>query len=402
MKPMESSHDRLPASLLPAVLAYLVLTAPVQAQIVDLRSMKLPVWNLQADLRIRAPGLAPRFVVPAGLARDSEGRILVLDAGLPGLLVFDSAGGFLHQIGRRGEGAGAYTNPGEFGMIGDTIWLTDVRPARITLYRRQDGEYLESFSIGNPRPTRFTLVPFRMLGQDEFLLLAPPGPDLRGAPVGPLTYRQSLVRTNRAGSYADTLVSYTAEYPAIVTVAGGNGVFPYQPIRDGPYAGYSAMTRLVYEISRRVATADSAGEFRIILRRSPREIVHDRTFRYRPLPLPKPIVDSLTDEARARLASARPELAQVALRHLFLPAYQPPVAPDIDVTEDGYYIVAREAYPQGARQWLVLAADLEPAGVIELPPHALRIIGSATRTHVWVVERDERGLLQLVRYRRTP
>ncbi len=92
------------------------------------------------------------FVVPDSLALTRteqlvvghDGTVYVLDANQANVLVFDPDGTFQRLIGRRGEGPGELLAPWRAGVIGDTLWVVDLRRPQINLYDAASGSSLNS------------------------------------------------------------------------------------------------------------------------------------------------------------------------------------------------------------------------------------------------------------------
>jgi len=102
------------------------------------------------DLRLGTASGDDRYVFERviGAATLSDGRIVVADAGGPRLKLFDAAGGWLRDVGRRGEG------PGEFGGMnilrrtaGDSVFVFDWSGHRYTVYS-------PDFEVGRVTPLR--------------------------------------------------------------------------------------------------------------------------------------------------------------------------------------------------------------------------------------------------------
>ena len=380
----------------PALTCAVLIAQPIRAQVVDLRAAQLPLWRLEEDLRIGSvDGPNDAFVRPATVTIDAAGRIYVLDAGLPALSVFDSGGRFIRQYGRRGEGPGEYVSPAAFGVQGDTIWLSDARTGRITYYD-QRGEVLESFQLNIGAPDEPLRIPVRALGADVFLVISPPGPDLRRLPVGPAKFRQSILRVRRNGAVIDTLVFYESEFPAIVTAPGA--VFAYQPIRDGVSVSYSAESDLIREVHRRASQTGGASEFRIVFRTRSGEIVKEQAYRYRPLELRESVRDSLLAEAHRRLSGASGVMKEVALRHLYLPRFQPPTSTGLINVGDGSYWIQRESFPMGSTQYLVIDPDLRALARVQAPEKASRLL-TLSEEYAWFLLKGALDVPFVVRYK---
>jgi hypothetical protein len=94
---------------------------------------------------------------------DPEGRFYVINFGDRRIQVFDSAGTFLRNVGRKGKGPGEFTSPMSVAAVGaDGLWVLDGVPARFIRYRRSTGEYAGDVPFDAKQ-----LIPLRMLvGRD--------------------------------------------------------------------------------------------------------------------------------------------------------------------------------------------------------------------------------------------
>lgn len=367
-------------------------------QEVDLRSLDLPRWGLEVDFRLGSlAGEHDSFTLPASLAIDADNNFYVLDIHpqQPFLRVFDPSGRFLRQIGRLGSGPGEYRAPISFGLLGDTVWIVD-RVNGISFFQRRDGGIIDQVRIPPDGSGPPTLVPISVLGTDAFLALVPAGPNLRESGVGPVTFQQFIVRLDRMGTVVDTLVGYTAEPGVTVTP---RGISAYQPVRDAPIVSYHASSNEIRETHRRAAQNTDVGEFGLSVRRLSDGSGIQRTFRYRPIPIPSIVRDSIRNEARSQLAGFDQEHMQIALEYLYLPPAYPPVSSGPVTALDGTVWIGRESIPGRPPTYLVLDSLYAPLATVELPANALRRVGPITGEHVWVIEKDEWDVQYMVRYR---
>src|SRR6185503_4435932 len=102
----------------------------------DVKPVAYPSLHLQEELRINNPSEAGPGTNIVGAAVDRDSSIFLMEATQGQLLVFDSAGHFLRAIGARGEEPGQFLMLGSTGIIGDTVWISDPRQGRITLFSR--------------------------------------------------------------------------------------------------------------------------------------------------------------------------------------------------------------------------------------------------------------------------
>ena len=81
---------------------------------------------------------SPRFQEPVAVAVNGRGEIIVADNGLGRLLVFDAQGGFLREVGSRGDAPGQLKHVTCVYAHGDNILVSD---HRLQLYART-GQFL--------------------------------------------------------------------------------------------------------------------------------------------------------------------------------------------------------------------------------------------------------------------
>lgn len=390
------------------VLAILLLAGTVHGQeTIDLRSLELPRWSLEEDLRLGSvDGEHDAFVRPVRI-RERGGQLYVLDAGLPGLRAFDRTGAYLHQIGRQGAGPGEYTAPANFGFMGDTIWVVDGATRRVALFG-EDGKVLADFALEPEIPGTQPPQPMQVLGPDDFLVIVPPGPEtsLYRHKVGPVLFQQSIVRRNRSGTRADTLATYTVESGLLVVQAddAGFSVIPYRPIRQHPFVSYDPDREEIGVVERSPATSPDRGEFHVTIRRRDGPVLAYRRFVYRPVPVPASVKDSIRAALSSRLRRSRApgaeQRVEAGLAHLALPDFLPPVSSGMAVGKNGTRWIARESLDRRIpTDHLVTDAALNPLAILEFPRSALRVAGPIDGDHVWLVEKDEVDVEYLVRYR---
>ena len=88
-------------------------------------------WSLDPDpvVDLAQSGTGPyhQFDQVVGMARRSDGSLLVADAGWTEIRLYASDGGFLGSAGREGEGPGEFSGGIEemHRVAGDTLWVLD-------------------------------------------------------------------------------------------------------------------------------------------------------------------------------------------------------------------------------------------------------------------------------------
>jgi hypothetical protein len=380
------------------IVCWSAMPGSVHGQALDLRSLDLPEWQLEEDLRLGSlDGPYDAFVSPTSLQVGADGRIYVLDGGIPALRVFDADGRFLRQMGSVGEGPGRYLRPVSFGIAGDTIWVGDMRTGRLTLYDVV-GNVIESTRISLAGSPAQSVVPVNLLPGGDVVVVSPSGPPPQTVrEPGPIRFEQSVLRLGPGGQVRDTVVTNTAEFPG-VSLRGGRQVAAIPLIRQAPLVSYDQERDVIREVHRPAPAPEEMAEFRILERERDGTSVRERRFKDAALPLSRQVRDSLVSHVRERLDGAPGSAIEEVLAHLHLPAQQPPVT-QVARGADGTFWVQREPFPVSGVRVLVLDGDLEPMATLTLPPGVERWVGPITSTHVWMLVRGEFDVPMLVRYR---
>ncbi|HEX7049357.1 MAG TPA: 6-bladed beta-propeller [Longimicrobiales bacterium] len=393
------------AVAIPLALSVLLPGPAAGQEVVDLRTLDLPRWTLEEELRLGSVnGEYDAFVTPR-LEVDAQGRLYVIDARLPAVRVFDADGTYIRQIGRKGGGPGEYTIPVGLGFLGDTVWIADWARRHLAFFDG-NGQLLEDFGLEPVGASMEPPMPIQVLGPDDFVVVVPPtlGSSFRGYGVGRVAFPQSFVRRNRSGTRMDTLFTYTRDSGYIITQADAEGmnVVPSPQIRRLPQLGYDGERNEIIEVAPSAETRADVGEFRVTIRHPDGTVVAERRFRYRPVVLPESVKDSLRDELRSRFrpGPGSRKHAEVALEYFELPDFLIP-ATGVAYGADGTRWIDRDVLLVGAppRHYLVTDSTLNPLATVELPPAAVGLTGSRDRNHLWAIVKDDLDVRYLVRYR---
>jgi len=166
-----------------------VLQPPVE----DIRLTE-PLFRIGSEDMDGAEHLA--FQLISDVVVMPRGRVVVVDNGGARVSVFDDAGQWLFDVGRRGQGPGEYTSPLYASTLADTLFVWDALQRRISRFSWEgqfyDTQVLSDWSAG----LRFAAVHDGYLREVEWGQLIDPAP-ARGA----------LIRVDRSGASVDTLVS---------------------------------------------------------------------------------------------------------------------------------------------------------------------------------------------------
>lgn len=184
-------------------------------------------WRLETTPLLAIGGIeaegAASFSNVAGVARLSDGRVVVGDASTNELRVFDQAGDFVRKLGRKGRGPGEFDGLFKLVRVADTVGAVD-RAGRLQLFA-PDGSLLRS--VARP-PFRVGALAFQGGYFADWTLLAfgyPEPPDMtRAHLIAPMTV--GLVSPDGSDQrIIDTL-------PGIEVVRTGGG--PPLPVQFAP------------------------------------------------------------------------------------------------------------------------------------------------------------------------
>lgn len=315
------------------------------------------------------------------------------------ITAFDSAGGFLRTIGRRGQGPGEFVTASGHGLVGDTLWVSNWPSAAISTFdangihlwtRRVIVELAERF--GSP-------VGISALLSDGRAIVIPDG-----APVG-AAGRQTVpvLIGDREMRSRDTLLRMLRPEDLFVP---GVGTFWYAPVAVPPRIDVAPDGTGIL-----VVNWQRNGEQVEVQRLAPDGAVSWR----RMLTLPTPMIgararDSIMDramqiaEGQVEASKRRGEVARgvstrsLVERGLDLPDRYPPVT-DAVLGIDGSVWLHRGG-PGPVRRWFVL--DSTGAPIFEVSSSLQLTVQEATRDVVWATFSDADGFPHLVRYRVAP
>jgi hypothetical protein len=151
---------------------------------------------------------------------------------------------------------------------------------------------------------------------------------------------------------------------------------------------------------RPVAASSESGELRVTRIAASGDTVFDRVLHYEPQAFTDLVIDSMIARAAARYARQDwydDAAMRAAMRTvLTLPPFQPPVAAGF-LAHDGVLWLRRADDGTASASWILVAADGEPIGSIDLPRRAT--LHWASGTTVWAAVPDDVDVPWLVRYR---
>jgi len=372
----------------------------------DIDADDLPELALVEELRIGSledPELG--FSSIGGVAVDAGGRTYVLERQEREIRVYDRDGTRVGTIGGPGSGPGEFESPTSFGLLADTVWVSDSRLGRMTLFTSA-GEVVSTImpsagaTFESPGGVRVTVRPSRiradgLLEGSGGRITVPNG----GPPQGDLLLPRFVF--DRSGAVIDTIAIDTIRNPFSTSVerieVGAIRISKTPPPSDEPYPVTTADGGI--RIERPHAPTGDESVFTVTRTGLAGDTVYHRAFRY----APRPYDDALIDSMAARRAQPYEERAgadfdalKAAIREAYvLPPFQAPVTLVRLGADESLWIRREEA--TGAHRWIVLRPDGSPRGQLEFPRRD--VIAWSSGDQLWMIERDEYDVQWLVRYR---
>lgn len=361
------------------------LTVPWLALLVLLMSAPATAQEWTAQLTTRAgavdgPGaLGEVFKVVMG----PGGEILTAQPRAAVISVFDSAGVYQREVGRRGSGPGEFQVVAAMGWTGDTLWVMDAGAARLNLFNR-DLEFVRAIT------PQFSSLP-------EGVFRALPGPFLADGSVLAIpmilpeaAVSQPLILVDESGAVQRTLPPVPQERRMVMVDRGDGQTMPVvNPWDDSPLWTVAADGGSIVVVQRPIASSAEAGRLRIVRLSLAGDTLLDREYRYTPRPVTAASRDSVYMRAAAASGGGSTPVEEVARR---IRDAAPAPASHATVTEviaagDGAIWLRREAITPGQQEWQRISESGEMLGTVRLPA-ALEVHGADDR-RVWGLTRDD-------------
>lgn len=370
-----------------------LLPCTARAQPIDID--RLPRLTAEETLRIRLEdyrGIRIGRVVVEG------GEVYVADRVMREIRVYGHDGRQRRTIGRAGRRPGELEMLADFGIHGDTVWVTDGSLGRISYFRR-NGELIGTVPVREimrqvDAETVMRIRPGEMLPDGRFTghvqYSSPVLPDGLMFPV--------LLFDGRTGLALDSLG--TGRQP------GGEGTGeemdpPSTGIRDPRISErrrWGASNVAGVAIVRMPDAVDGRGELTVTRRTATGDTLHHTVYAYAAMPVDDEFRDRML-RTRARVyglevgvdsATAFRMLRRVAVVQS---RYRAPVT-ELWAGRDGALMLRREVEPGRPVPWVVIEPDGRARGEVELPAGALVVL--YTGDDVWV-EHRQGGDVHLVR-----
>lgn len=329
-----------------------------------------------------------------------EGLLYVLERAEKEVRVYDEGGALVRRFGGAGSGPGEFESPTRLGLLGDTLWVSDTRQQRLSLFRR-DGTFINSYSPTpsaiEPAPGIHVMLRVGGLSADGTLTSA----WAVAIPVDPPTdtFHIPIVRMDTTGAILDTIRMQPWAFPerSSITVGGQQVPAPGAPSTDPLYI--DAPDGGTFVIERPIAPDVDTGVFTVSRTDASGDTIYVHDYRYRPRPWNDAAVDSLISGYSAIFNAIQvdPDAAAAELRStIVLPAFQPGVS-GASAGRDGSLWVHIEDAASARTEWIVLDPDGIARGAVALPRRTS--VQQVNGEMVWVEEPDDVDVPWLVRYR---
>lgn len=360
-----------------------------------LRAQQAPTRTLVEDLRI--DGAEHEFNRITAILPLRNGNVVVLQAGDFNAMLFSPTGSLLKRFARKGAGPGEVQQLAGYGILGDSIWLSDRGQNRVTLFG-PDGGTGRSFALTGS----VDWTTLRPEAKGAFLprvypMIIMPGDVAIGSPgiiasaLSAETIRsRPFVRMKWDGSAGRVIADMPLNFGALRIETGGRTIYSSQPFMGGPQFEISRDGRHMVLVE---ARETSAPVLRIVHMNSAGDTIAATDLPYEPAPvLPRTVDSTIT----AMAVSMRIPLEESAVRAAVkVPKNYYPVD-RVLVGSDGAAWLRGPAL-NGKRKWRVVSTSGRLTETIEVPmaTDIQWIDGS-----IWAVVRDADDVPSVVRLRR--
>ena len=351
-------------------------------------------WGLTQEARIsgHASGIAG-LGYTLGLARASDGTLLVPQPAESVMRIFESAGRFLKLVGHPGDGPGEFRHIGRYGWTGDTLWVIDDARRRVS-YFGPHGSFIgsESDTISSYGLHQTTLVAFLKGGR----FLTATQPAIRSVEPLPDSAVGRLYVRDRSGTQARAILRTPLRGDVARVEYRGGPTLLAQPLADVPLVAVPPDGGQIV-IVERPTPLSAAGEFTVRRITSDGRPLSSRRYTFDATRVQQGVLDSIVRTYAKVLANTRSaaeaEIA-AAVRRAFLHPQWFPAFDKAVVGDDGTVWLRSLAAPT---RWVVLDRDNTKVAEVRLP--ATAILGLVQRERIWVIERDADDIQSIVRYR---
>jgi hypothetical protein len=353
---------------------------------------------VEPDLRI--DGYAADLVPITWLGVSPQGRIAVTQIQDGAIHFFDEDGNDRGTVGRKGAGPGEFRRPVRGGWLGDTLWISDTDPGRVTLISPalQVLRTLPPLVAARPRPEdRERLPTFSFVFpygfyQDDIVLAGAMGS--AGDPLTEAFKGLALIRVDSTAQ-VERLVMETPANEGSINVRFDGGIASVLvPFFARPVWSVSPDGAVIAVVTTAIGGPDG-GTYRVVLHdAADGSVMFDREYPFAGVPIPQSAIDSA-------IAANEKRITQPAVRRTFendakprIPPVWAPVASIFVGMDHRVWVGLRTAGDRNP--WVVLDTAGEPVARVSVAASVRLMAASAGRA--WGLEEDDAGVQSIVRY----
>lgn len=302
---------------------------------------------------------------------------------------YNAAGDRVGSVGRAGSGPGEFRNVHPLGWVADTLWVYDAYLHRVTLV---GPDLMVVRALNVPRAfvanggagSELSFVhPAAYLGTGTMLVRG----DVRQE-------YEVLARLEVTGE-AQIVGVLTPSYADLNTIVAPDGSRTVaEPFSTTPVYGVSPDGGLAAIVSMQMESQVLS----VVMLNANGDTLVTEQHAFEGIPIPRSLSDSVVNVMVKRIRPHSPALARLYAERVKIPPYFPP-AVRVIVGDDGTLWI--EQWRSGQRRpYVVLDSSARMLGRLALP-WSSRVV-AANAQLVWIVQRDERGIESLLRYRIRP
>jgi hypothetical protein len=356
-------------------------------------AQQVPTRALVEDMRI--DGVEHEFSFIFGVLPMRNGNVIVMHPGDFSGTVFSVAGAEMKKFARKGAGPGEVQQLSTFGMIGDSVWISDAGQNRITLFGADGGTGRSIPITGSVDWSRVRpgaregyiprLFPSVLLPGD--VAIGSPGIIASAISSGAIASRP-YVRMKWDGSYSGLIADMPLSSSQLTIRTGTRTTYTSQPFSSGPRYDMSKDGRHIVLVEPRESPTPMLRYLRL---NANGDTVMRAETPYDPVQIPARAVDS----AITAIATSLKRDEAMVRGAVTAPKFYSPVNAVI-VGNDGSAWLRGPAL-NGKRTWMVVSPAGKLAEKFELPfTTDIRWVDGS----IWAITRDADDVPSVVRLRR--
>lgn len=359
----------------------------------------LPHWTLKREIVIGSLNDPSQTLTNLhDLVVDDSGRIYASQPMEQKVKVFSPLGELLYTIGRKGEGPGEFSRPGKVGWMGDTLWVSETRMPKVSLFEA-DGTFIRSHLLrkdlmeGPYTPSRIEHV------LSDGTVFASTTADGRLVMDGIIQTFPFLHLDPRGRVLDQVAIQAMGNSILQVPVADGRGVALPHPLPTRPLLAAVPDGDAVIFLDRMPKPADARRLIHLHKITAMGDTLFSTEIPCPDLDLSSEYVDGIARPIAERMARSGAVTADAILpnvREALDLATNAPLALQLVVAENGEIWIQKYTGGEPGQSWDILSSEGVPIATLSAP--AGTTIHSVSGEHVWASEQDALDVPYIVRY----